>query len=197
MPYQIPWEESEPVGAITPAETIDTELQELKISVRERMDDLIGAGNWEDDNVDPKQVISVVGNHFLGLKQIISSDTSESGAVAFVEINNTGEFTNTGPAIEFVDDGTYLILLQFTANVVITGNLVKVTMTLSGDAGSITFPQLQWSTDAVVAELATALGYGLVIASAGEEIQVDYDINNAGSEDVDVANIQLMIMRIV
>lgn len=197
MPYSIPWDETEPIGATTPAASLDTELQELKISIRERMNDLIGAGNWEDDGVEPKEVVSVVGNHFLGLKQIISADTSESGTVSFVEQNNSGEFTNTVPEIDITDDGTYLILLQFTTSVIITGNVVKVTMTLSGTAGTIIFPQLQFSTDAVALELATSMGYGLVIASAGDNIQVDYDINNIGAEDVDVSNIQLMIMRIV
>ncbi len=52
MAYGIPWDEAGPSGATTPADTIDTELQNLKISIRERIEDVIC--DWADDSVNPK-----------------------------------------------------------------------------------------------------------------------------------------------
>ena len=52
MAYVIPWDEASPDGAITPAAYIDVELQDLKTSVAERLEDVIPG--WRDDLVDPK-----------------------------------------------------------------------------------------------------------------------------------------------
>lgn len=51
MAYNISWDESQPDGSEN-ANTIDTEIQELKESIRERMEDLFP--DWSDDGVDPK-----------------------------------------------------------------------------------------------------------------------------------------------
>ena len=52
MAYTVPWDEASPDGAITPAADIDVELQNLKTSVAERLEDVIP--DWRDDLVDPK-----------------------------------------------------------------------------------------------------------------------------------------------
>ena len=51
-PLSVPWDEASPSGATTPADTIDTELQNLKISIRERLEDIIPG--WSDDTICPK-----------------------------------------------------------------------------------------------------------------------------------------------
>jgi hypothetical protein len=51
MVYNIAWDESQPDGSEA-ANTIDTEIQQLKESIRERLEDLIP--DWDDDGVDPK-----------------------------------------------------------------------------------------------------------------------------------------------
>jgi len=51
-PLSVPWDEASPSGATTPADTLDTELQNLKISIRERLEDLIPG--WSDDAICPK-----------------------------------------------------------------------------------------------------------------------------------------------
>jgi len=53
MVYSIAWNESTPVGASTNANTIDTELQNLKTSIRERMNDVL-SNDWENDGDEPK-----------------------------------------------------------------------------------------------------------------------------------------------
>lgn len=55
MVYSIAWNESSPVGSTTNANTIDTELQNLKTSVRERMNQIL-ANDWENDGDDPKLI---------------------------------------------------------------------------------------------------------------------------------------------
>ncbi len=52
MVYIIPWDESDPDGSIVAASDIDAELQQLKLSLRERLEQVIPG--FGDDGVDPK-----------------------------------------------------------------------------------------------------------------------------------------------
>ena len=55
MAYSIAWNEASPAGASTAASTIDTELQNLKTSVKERMNDILDSSTlWETDAHNPK-----------------------------------------------------------------------------------------------------------------------------------------------
>lgn len=56
MAYTQVWDNSTPDGAIVQAATLDTEIQNLKKAITERMNDLVGATNWETDAVDPKLI---------------------------------------------------------------------------------------------------------------------------------------------
>lgn len=56
MAYTQVWDNTTPDGAIVQAATLDTEIQDLKKAITERMNDLVGATNWETDAVDPKQI---------------------------------------------------------------------------------------------------------------------------------------------
>jgi hypothetical protein len=51
--YLIAWNETHPVGSAVAANTLDTELQNLKKSVRQRMDDIL-SNDWADDSHQPK-----------------------------------------------------------------------------------------------------------------------------------------------
>ncbi len=53
MAYSVAWDESDPAGSV-PANTIDTEIQETKIAIRERIEQVIP--DWSDDLVDPKTI---------------------------------------------------------------------------------------------------------------------------------------------
>ena len=55
MAYSIAWNESSPAGSSTNANTLDTELQDQKKAVRERMNDILHSSTaWETDAHDPK-----------------------------------------------------------------------------------------------------------------------------------------------
>lgn len=57
MVYAIAWNEAAPVGASVDAATLDTELQDLKKSIRERMNDIL-SNEWETDADNPKLLAS-------------------------------------------------------------------------------------------------------------------------------------------
>ena len=57
MAYTVAWNEAAPIGASVTAATLDTELQNLKKSVRERMNQLTSTA-WETDGDDPKKLLS-------------------------------------------------------------------------------------------------------------------------------------------
>ena len=106
MVYSIAWDVASPVGGTTPAADLDTELQNLKISIRERMNDLVGAGNWEADGVDPKTlagaptvvrgvgVISdpIVSTKVLGWTIIEDLDGIYNAGTNNFEIQSTGVY---------------------------------------------------------------------------------------------------------
>jgi len=54
MAYSVSWNEATPVGASTAASTLDTEIQDLKKSVRERIEQVIPT--WDADGTDPKVI---------------------------------------------------------------------------------------------------------------------------------------------
>lgn len=54
MVYSISWDEGVPVGATTPAADIDTEIQKVKTSLRERLEDVLP--DFDDDLLDPKKI---------------------------------------------------------------------------------------------------------------------------------------------
>ena len=59
MAYSVAWNEAAPIGATVTAATLDTELQNLKKSVRERLNDILsGTTSWETDATDPKKLLS-------------------------------------------------------------------------------------------------------------------------------------------
>ena len=57
MAYNQAWDENAPDGATTKANTIDTVIQDLKKSIRERMADLLHDDtSWETDADEPKKI---------------------------------------------------------------------------------------------------------------------------------------------
>ena len=56
MAYTFPWDNTVPDGAVVQASDIDTVITDFKKALSERMDDLVGAGNWANDGVDPKLI---------------------------------------------------------------------------------------------------------------------------------------------
>lgn len=55
MAYSVAWNESTPVGAATLASDIDLEIRNLKVSISERMSQLV---DWDTDATDPKVLLN-------------------------------------------------------------------------------------------------------------------------------------------
>lgn len=62
MPYVVAWDEAAPSGATVDAATLDTEIQNFKIAVRERMDQLL-SNQWGVDGDDPKLISKIIGSY--------------------------------------------------------------------------------------------------------------------------------------
>lgn len=115
MAYTVPWDEGSPIGASTPANTIDTELQNLKISMRERLEDLIN--DWANDLVDPKTFNldafppqPKVELHRVAPAQTIPNDT-ETAIIWNSEIEDVGDMWDSGDPTKIVipSNGLYLV----------------------------------------------------------------------------------------
>ncbi len=123
MAYGVPWTEGAPVGASTPADTIDTELQNLKISIRERLEDLID--EWTVDGTDPKvfNVAAVLAALGTFPKCVIRRSSDQAGIATGTwvvidfesEVFDVGDMFDSGvddEKIFFPDDGFYVFFCQ-------------------------------------------------------------------------------------
>lgn len=118
MAYTVAWNEATPVGASTAADTIDTELQNLKKSVRERMNDIL-SNAWETDASDPKTIdpdaIDSMDKVILarGSNLSISDDTTTSITWDSEVSNNDSMFASGSPTIVTIQTtGFYVLHLQ-------------------------------------------------------------------------------------
>lgn len=194
MPYSIPWDETEPVGAVTPAADIDEELQELKVSIRERMNDIVGAGNWEDDLVDPKVVTLT---HFVVSSTGISTSAAPNGDFTLVEELSNAGVTIAGDTITFDEDGTYLLFFGFNFVVDDAAGTAFALVSLSGSSAPLA-PQLQ-----VRAANTSPLDYrvsvtqmGYVVATATQELKISYAVTNALGKTVTLGSIRLVAVKV-
>ena len=105
MAYAIAWNEAAPAGASVNASTIDTEFQNLKKSLRERMNDLT-ENTWETDANNPKtlSVSALAGTPNLAVVYTGANFSIASGGgvtIDFVqETLDTGSFhdNSTNPS---------------------------------------------------------------------------------------------------
>lgn len=90
-PLSVPWDEASPSGATTPADTIDTELQNLKISIRERLEDLIP--DWSDDTVCPKVLAGGnIGGLFGKKRALFTADGAGAISAVFQSVTDIVDF---------------------------------------------------------------------------------------------------------
>jgi hypothetical protein len=122
VPYSIAWDEAAPIGASVAAADLDTELQNLKKSIRERMNDLVGAGNWENDSVNPKVLFGSSTN--CRISKTVGSAVTSPIQWDTEDEDNGGFWDVAAPTnIVIPFDGVYI----FTAGIAL------------GDTGTITF----------------------------------------------------------
>ncbi len=117
MAYSIVWNESSPVGASVSAADIDAEIQNFKISIRERMNNIL-LNTWETDANDPKTLDPAA----LSLDKVVLSRSATlsiandtlTGITWNNEITNADSLFDSGsPTIITIQaTGTYLIILQ-------------------------------------------------------------------------------------
>lgn len=120
MPYTVPWDESSPDGAITPAADIDVELQDLKTSLRERLEQVIP--DFGNDLVDPKVIPStVIDNstafcwavYFASVSNQIIPNTGVATQVPLalgISVPGANPWTVDGGNIVYPDDGSYVLI---------------------------------------------------------------------------------------
>lgn len=108
MAYIKSWDEGAPIGATELAEDLDTIVQDFKISIRERMDDLVGLGNWGNDAVNPKTLVNVLTSWGGTFGSVIISSIVGAPLPMAEAISGDG-YTHTGTRLTFDDSGLYLL----------------------------------------------------------------------------------------
>lgn len=88
MTYSIPWDESTPDGSEA-ANTIDTEIVNLKIAIRERMSEILP--DWDTDLIEPKLPI-------FGYPRVeaIRASNQAIGASAYAQVTFSAPTVNNG-----------------------------------------------------------------------------------------------------
>ena len=148
MVYSVAWNEASPAGASTNANTLDTELQNLKISIRERMDNILHAsGDWGTDGEEPKllDVLALAGTPEVAVVWHNANQTVVSGTPLDLawnqELLDTGGFhdNSTNPErFTIVEAGYYRITTslrvtagaaagQFTCSLLENGVSIRAT----------------------------------------------------------------------
>lgn len=112
MAYNIPWDESAPDGSITAAADIDVIIQQLKESIRERLEDVIP--DWANDGVDPKTIplASIIGvdSYIVFNADSYASLPATWDTFNLTELSQNGSgFTLALDTIEVAEAGTYML----------------------------------------------------------------------------------------
>jgi len=187
--YSIAWNEATPAGASTNANTIDTEIQDLKKSLRERLEDMFP--DWSDDSTDPKvfQRARVV----LSTPEVISN--SSATFIPWDSANYDTEGTSTG----FWDSGSatrltirvtgiYLVIGQISWETG-TGTSKQIRLKLNGGSTAIAFMNgIAKDTQERV------IWTGSLTAADYLEIEVTHNVGS--DEDVLVANSYFSIIKL-
>ncbi len=108
MAYNVAWNEATPVGSSVNANTLDTELQELKESVRERMDDLLDSTtDWNNDAHEPKllNLASALGGPDVG--ELIGTPSVARVYASGDQTIATASATDLEFDLETLDTGSY------------------------------------------------------------------------------------------
>ncbi len=165
MVYNIAWNEASPVGSSTNASTIDSELQNLKLSLRERLEDIVN--DWTNDSVDPKTLAVLDYRGGVSISGAISVVTATPTQVTWTtEDFDVGALVDIGgaPTVMTVPtNGAGLYLL--TANCVFAGTTAtycQAQLTAGGNVvaqnsshTNVATINIQLSMSAIVALVAT------------------------------------------
>ncbi len=196
MVYSIAWNEANPIGASVNASTLDTELQNLKKSVRERMNNIL-SNAWETDANDPKTLdpaALIMDKCVLSLAAVFSVPNNALTAITWdTEVKDTNSmFAGGSPTIVTIQTtGFYLAILNVTFAANATGQR-RVAMVLSGTAGVAPLEQ----TDASAAGIA---GYNLVVAhdmTAADTVTFQAFQDSGGALNASANSSYAMVVRL-
>lgn len=143
MAYAQVWDNSAPDGSVVLAADLDIVIQDLKKAITERMNDLVGATNWENDLVDPKEIqpasISGAGSPAVGFFELGADVNPISVAgtqiIGWVVKYDPGGFGVTGNEFTVPTDGDYEVILQ--ANFIEgTVNPIELTTSFGKNGGA-------------------------------------------------------------
>jgi len=120
MAYAQVWDNSAPDGSVVLAADLDVEIQNLKKAITERMNDLVGATNWENDLVDPKEIqptsIAGSGTPAAGFFEV-QADINPLSVVGtditpWTVVYDPGGFAVTPNEFTIPSDGDYEVIFQ-------------------------------------------------------------------------------------
>ena len=83
MAYTVPWDETRPPGATTPAADLDVVIQDVQIAMRERLEQVIE--DWSVDGTDPKIMIEGTARVLVDLQTNLPVAPDFEGQVFFAE----------------------------------------------------------------------------------------------------------------
>ena len=137
MAYNFPWDEDAPDGATTKANTIDTIIQDLKKSIKERMAGLLHADTgWEDDTADPKRL------KYSAIKDPPSSTSTRIALLrrtssAVQRASNMMLGFNVAPAFDSIAQDIGSMTVTGTRITVDTAGFYLIDSSISGIAGRV------------------------------------------------------------
>lgn len=181
MAYAVAWNEASPAGGSTSASTIDTELQDLKKSVRERMNQVLDSSTaWETDGDDPKllDVTALAGTPVLarvypsGSQSVLTGVTlvtafnSETIDTATFHDNSTNNSRLTVPTAGYYRIGFHLTLSSGGSG---TGQGVRIRILKNGSALLLSQREI---TDATTQEAYSSEILDLAAASDYYEVDI-------------------------
>ena len=189
MVYSIAWNEASPAGGSTNANTLDTELQNLKISIRERMEDMFP--DWSTDGTDPK--VFQRAKVSLTTPEVITTSTATDipwdQADFDTEGTSTG-FWDSGAATRLTIQvtGIYLVVAQIAWETT-SGTSKQVRLMLNGGSTAIAFIN---GVGADTLEHVTWLGS----LTAADFLEIEVTHNVGSDEDVLVTSSYFSIIKL-
>ncbi|MHC4316007.1 MAG: hypothetical protein ACYSW3_26495 [Planctomycetota bacterium] len=83
MAYSVPWDETRPPGATTPAADLDVVIQDVQIALRERLEQVIE--DFANDGTDPKIMIEGTARVLVDIATNLPANPDFEGQVFFAE----------------------------------------------------------------------------------------------------------------
>jgi hypothetical protein len=193
MAYIEAWNEAAPIGATTPAADLDVEIQNLKVSIRERMDEIVGTGNWANDGVQPKVVQT---QYFAGRSVVTKVLTASDVKLDNIGTSATsGDFTNNGDEIVITNTGEYAFTASLNVGTLDTNPVVLLNLQLIG-SGTVAYNQVVWSPKSTGGLETVVTLMGVVTATAADVLSILAKNSNSPATSATVNSFYFTLIRL-